>query len=64
MRYLLKRDDGAYVADIALTGGSSYTFDLRKAKRYPTYATAEHDRCPGNEHVTTADEEVGGGIQQ
>lgn len=60
--YVLVRDDGMYVADIYLTGGSSYTRDLRKAKRFTSKAAAEQDRCPGNESVRNVHDELEGRI--
>ena len=50
--FIIKRDDGAMVADMRLsTTGSSYTRNLQQAKLFTTREEAERDRCPGNERV-------------
>lgn len=49
--YLLKRTDqgGGYVAKPGLK--SSYTYDLRKVRKFDTEEDAERERCPGNEII-------------
>lgn len=50
--YVVQRDDGAFVsADVNLTGGSSYTYDLQKAKTFVSMEDARFDLCPGNETI-------------
>ena len=52
MAYVIKRHgDGAYVSvNPELTGGSSYTHDLFKAKVFLTHEQAKRECC-GNESV-------------
>lgn len=57
--YILKRSDGAYVADITKSNGASYTNKLQHARVFATREAAEKDRCPGNEYVVTLAEEMG-----
>lgn len=50
--YVIKRDDGAYVADMRKSvNGSSYTRDIRKAQKFEKREHAEAHLCPGNEYV-------------
>ena len=55
MKYILKRDDGAYVAK---PGDHSYTQKLQHARTWPTREAAERERC-GNEILVTLEDEVG-----
>jgi hypothetical protein len=52
--YVLMRTDGAFVAREG--SQSSYTKDLRKARRFPTKEAAERDRCVENERILTMDQ--------
>lgn len=53
MGWVLQRSgDGAYVAPSG--SSSSYTRDLKRAKRYATREQAEADAC-GNEYATRAE---------
>lgn len=49
--YILKRTNqhGGYVANPG--SKNSYTRNVLKARRYPTRALAEADRCPENEII-------------
>ena len=48
-KWLVARDDGAFVADVIKSGGS-YTRDITKARLFSTEDSARRDSC-GNEHV-------------
>jgi hypothetical protein len=55
-RCILVRSDGMFVAP---RGSShSYVQDLRRARRFATREDAEHDRCPGNEYISTIDAQL------
>jgi hypothetical protein len=55
--YVLKRnEDGAYVAQPG--SASSYTNNIRAARKFPTREAAQADAC-GNEHVADIYAEVG-----
>lgn len=51
MAFLIKRTDqgGGYVAPPG--SAKSYTHSKERARRFPTRAAAEADRCPGNEVI-------------
>jgi hypothetical protein len=53
--YALLRTDqrGGYVAKEGLN--VSYTFDIRKVRKFMTKEDAEMNRCPGNEVVVPID---------
>ncbi|MCK9513681.1 MAG: hypothetical protein M0R28_20990 [Pigmentiphaga sp.] len=55
IRYLLKRTDGrgGYVAPAG--SARSYVHDTLKARRFPTIAAAEAERCPVNETIVPVD---------
>lgn len=56
MNYILKRhSDGRYVARSGST--SSYTKDLREARRFPTREAAAAEACD-NESVVTIESEL------
>jgi hypothetical protein len=60
MQYIIIREDGAFVSDPHSNGtGGSYTRNLQKARVYESRESAERDRCPGNESVSTVEEQVG-----
>lgn len=52
--FVIRRTDGAFVADVNRSGGSSYTDDLRKARKFYTREAAQRDCC-GNERVVDFD---------
>jgi hypothetical protein len=52
--YVLRRDDGAYVAQPG--SERSYTTKLEHARTFSTRAAAEDDRCPGNESVVAVED--------
>ncbi len=58
--YVLKRTDqgGGYVAPAGSSG--SYTPKLQNARTFYTYAEADKERCPGNEIIVPASEEMRG----
>ena len=56
MRYIIKREDGAYVARPGER--HSYTYKLQHARRFDTRELAESERC-GNERVLSIEEELG-----
>lgn len=55
--YVIERTDqgGGYVADANSTGGSSYTLDVKLARRFSTYEKAKAESCQGNERVVPLD---------
>lgn len=55
MMFILKRDDGAYVAK---PGERSYTKDLKHARVWTSRDAAERERC-SNEAMTTVEAEMG-----
>jgi len=48
MKYVLVREDGAYVAPSG--SSASYTRALQNARTFPTREAAERERC-GNERI-------------
>lgn len=59
--YLVQRNDGAYVARVAVNPtGSSYTRSLKYARVYATREQAEGDRCGENERVVSVAGELVG----
>jgi hypothetical protein len=52
--FVLKRDDGAYVAK---AGGRSYTTKLQHARTWATRPAAERECC-ANESVSTVEHEM------
>ncbi len=54
--YVLKRNDGAYVAPPGQA--SSYVRALQAARVFSTRAEAERERCPGNEVVVTVESQM------
>jgi hypothetical protein len=52
MAYIIKRTDGAMVADMRRNPtGSSYTRNPEYARVYATREAAERDLCPENERI-------------
>jgi hypothetical protein len=56
MIWLLKRNDGAYVAPAG--SWHSYTRDIREARKFASLAEAERERCPENESIVALYDEV------
>ena len=54
MAYVIQRTDGAFVADMRLSHGASYTRDLCRAAMFCTRESAERDLCPENERIVDA----------
>lgn len=55
--YVLRRTDGAYVADMSKNPtGSSYTNKLQHAQVFHTREAAERNRCIENETVVALEE--------
>ena len=55
--YVIKRSDGAFVADMRKSAtGSSYTNKLQFAKVFATAEDADRNRCPGNEYVVNVND--------
>ena len=55
MSWLIERTDrgrGFLTADVQATGGSTYTEDVRKARRYPTRESASRDCCENERPVS------------
>lgn len=55
MRWILKRDDGAYVRRPG--GQHSYSWRLQDAQTWPTREAAEAESC-GNEHAALVESEM------
>lgn len=51
--YVICRTDqgGGYLKNPRLVTKSCWTFDLAKARIFPTYESADRERCPENERV-------------
>jgi len=58
--YVIERTDqgGGYVAQPG--SRSSYTTDIRRARKWPTREAAERERCLGNEVVVSVYDAVNG----
>lgn len=56
MYYVIKREDGKYLA--ASGAHSAYTDKLQNARTFRTRERAEHARCPGNEYVVSLEDEL------
>lgn len=54
MAYVLRRDDGWFVAPSGSSG--SYTNRLQYARVFQTREEAEKERCPENERVMSVEE--------